>query len=336
VSEPEVITERDVRGVVAGGPRAIREAGGWSRLFDSLGDGMVGDLAAVRTGLFEKAAGGLALVSWCIHCPKDRPTKILLPLEGLYEDPDDDPVRPLAGGIFLERGYVSVFALKVAQRMACEPCTDRLEREDMKRETKRATDGRVSEAGVPAGLVEKVTKDGLWDGLIVDGRTPDETKRRREAIEQARDWAGKKRPGRGLLIWGPPGAGKTHLAALMALERLKHSPIRWVSVGVLMAELQGAWNDQDRVRALRVLTSASVAVLDDFDKVASTESKLTQLFTALDKREQARTPLVVTTNMKPSDLREKLGTVIVSRLLGMCNVVEYPGADHRLSMGTGS
>jgi hypothetical protein len=336
VSEPEIITERDVRGK-RGSPEEIRAAGGWARSFDGLGELPVGDLAAVRPGLFHRGEDGrLFLRSWCIHCPKDQPTEILLPLEGLYADPVDDPRRPLAKEIVVRRGWLSLFALKIAQRMACDPCCERIEAREAARASKEATSGRAEKARIPAGLVAKVSKDGLWDGLIAEGRSPDETKHRSRAIELAREWAGKKRPDRGLLIWGPPGAGKTHLVATLALERLKHSPIVWVSVGVLMAELEGAWNDDDRKRALKVLTSTTPAVLDDLDKFNPTDSKRGQIFTALDKREQARTPLIVTTNKKPSELRSIMGDVIVSRLLGMCNVLEYPGPDRRLSMETGS
>jgi DNA replication protein DnaC len=104
-------------------------------------------------------------------------------------------------------------------------------------------------------------------------------------------------------------------------------------VGVLMAELQGAWNDEDRKQALKVLTGATAVALDDFDKVNPSPSMLAQLFTALDKREQARSPLLVTTNLKPSDLASKLGNVIASRLTGMCVVLAYPGPDRRLEIG---
>lgn len=335
VSEPEHgITERDMRGL--SGPEETRAAGGWARSFDGVGHVGVSDMAAVRTELFVKDdAGRLHLRSWCIHCPKDRPTELRLPLEGPAPDPDVES-RQISVDIALERGWLSLFALKVAQRMACDPCRERIEQREVAKSAAVATDGRVRDAGIPAGLVKRVSSAGGWDGLIVEGGSADATARRSQTIEVAREWAGKKRPERGLLIWGPVGAGKTHLAAVLALERLRHSPVRWVSVAVLMAELQQAWGDEDRLRALKVLTSTSVAVLDDFDKFAATEGKLTQIFTALDKREQARTPLIVTTNKKPSELKQMMGDVIVSRLLGMCNVLEYPGPDRRLSMGTGS
>jgi DNA replication protein DnaC len=102
---------------------------------------------------------------------------------------------------------------------------------------------------------------------------------------------------------------------------------------VLMAELQQAWGDDDRRAALKVLTSAGPIALDDFDKVNATEHVRVQLFTALDKREQSRVPLIVTTNLKPSELSKKLGDVIASRLVGMCVVLPYPGPDRRLEIG---
>jgi len=45
--------------------------------------------------------------------------------------------------------------------------------------------------------------------------------------------------------------------------------------------------------------------------------------------------VIVTTNLKPSELQKTLGEVFVSRLIGMCNVLPYPGPDRRLTLEDG-
>jgi DNA replication protein DnaC len=226
----------------------------------------------------------------------------------------------------------SPVAVKILQIAKCQFCILELERAEIEARGRKALEERRVESKMPRSLLGEVG----WDSLLEHGSTADETERRRRAIEQAKEWAAcRDFSGRkpGLLLYGEPGSGKTRLMATAAAARLEHSPIRWVSVGVLMAELQGAWNDEDRKQALKVLTGATAVALDDFDKVNPSQSMLAQLFTALDKREQARSPLLVTTNLKPSDLASKLGNVIASRLTGMCVVLPYPGPDRRLEIG---
>jgi DNA replication protein DnaC len=232
---------------------------------------------------------------------------------------------PFEGGV--RPGLMRYLALAICEGCAAEELAAE-ERATGARDHQR----RVQDSKIPAALAGVAT----WESLIAKGRTPDETLRRGEAIDAAREWASTEKPARGLLIWGDPGTGKTRLAATAAMQRLQRWPLRWVSVGVLMAELDGAWNDDDRKAALKVVTSAGPAVLDDFDKLNPTGRTVSQLFAALDKREQARVPLIVTTNLPPRKLTEKLGDVIVSRLVGMCRVLAYPGPDHRLEIGEGA
>lgn len=220
-------------------------------------------------------------------------------------------------------------ALQLASLFLCDSCTAASLAAEERAHRVELVKRHLRESGMPRPLAEACAS---WDDLIEEGRTPDETQRRRDAIAAARAWAGRRKPHRGLLLHGDPGTGKTRLAATAAIERMTHSPIRWVSVGVLMAQLEGAWNDVERQEALRVLTSKGAVVLDDFDKIMPNRRMQGALFTALDKREQSGAAIVVTTNLPPARLEEHVGDVIVSRLIGLCQVLRYPGPDFRVEL----
>jgi len=243
------------------------------------------------------------------------------------------PCRGCGAGVVLRwpdglrPGLMALFAA-----LTCESCeAAELEAEE-RVELERTMSVRVRESRIPSALAGEVS----WESMLPTGKTATETSHRTTAIRVAQEWAQRRRPLKGLLIYGDAGSGKTRLAATAAMARLEHSSIRWVSVGVLMANLEASWSDRDRQDALAVLTGAGAVVLDDFDKVnAASDRVRAQLFTALQRREESGESLVVTTNLPPSKLEGAFGDPIASRLTGLCVILPFPGPDRRISMAGG-
>lgn len=212
----------------------------------------------------------------------------------------------------------------------CESCQDAEEAAEELASANAQVAERVRKCGIPPALYDRA---GSWDELIVEAATPTETEHRRHAIDACRKWAELRRPERGLFLYGPSGSVKTHLAGVVVRHVLHRLPVRWVSVAVLVAQLQGAWDDGERQQALKVLTAKTPVVLDDFDKVNAASGHVKSLlFAALDVREQARAPAIVTSNLGLSALERLVGDPIVSRIAGRAAVLPYPGPDLRLKL----
>jgi DNA replication protein DnaC len=304
------MTPRAARLAAGASPEEIRAAGGWG---GQLITSKVHRWTLSHPDLFARDDAG---VYWLLVTCRSCQVRGRLPLKG--EDGADVIGPPLVW---------------IAQRWCCEACAMREEEALAAAVSARDIAARVKEAGIPPALASEVS----WGSMLEKGSSDDETRRRIRAIQTCKEWAEKERPPFALLLYGDPGTGKTRLAATAAMQRLRQWPIRWVSVAVLMAQLDAAWSDDARHEALRVLTGSGPVVLDDIDKLQLSGRAIGHLFTALDKRDQARQRAVIfTTNKRPSDLAGMLGDVLMSRITGMCGaggMLAFPGPDRRLELG---
>lgn len=201
-----------------------------------------------------------------------------------------------------------------ATRRTCDSCIDRLERQEREAEAHARCQRHLDASGLPRRF------RGLsFDDFEIGGNT--------SAFAAAREWADGKLDG--LMLFGPLGVGKTTLAAAAINVRLQRQPVQWASVPSLIAESFG--DQQAKERAARILTGSRPLVLDDLDKVKPNEWVASQLFAAIDNRLTAGTGLLVTTNLRNSEIAATFGEAIASRLKGYCALREMTGPDRRLT-----
>jgi DNA replication protein DnaC len=233
----------------------------------------------------------------------------------------------------------SVADLLRGMAVECDACTRRREGEEWARESQRLRRQRLEASGLPRHF------HGVdWSACKPDPEHPFSD----EALAATRNWArraaGERDAARkpGLFISGPVGVGKTTLAGAAVWELLLRRDVRFVSVPDLLIRLGAAFGDEDRAKALKVLTGRGALVLDDLDKTPNPSTYvLSHLYTAIDNRYANRAPLFITANLKPRELvaffcghdaapeRRAVAEAIVSRIMEHCVVGWIDGPDRR-------
>lgn len=161
--------------------------------------------------------------------------------------------------------------------------------------------------------------------------------------------------GKGLLITGSIGIGKTHLAVsiLHALVMLKGAQGLFCDYRELLKEIQHSYNPQVSMTELQVLEpvfKAEVLVLDELGAQKPTDWVWDTVALILNTRYNDKLTTIVTTNypdqapgaaastvaaraMREESLGDRIGERMRSRLAEMCVTVEMRGDDFRRTVG---
>jgi DNA replication protein DnaC len=115
--------------------------------------------------------------------------------------------------------------------------------------------------------------------------------------------------GTGMVFSGRNGSGKTHLAAIIAVNALQHGyRVRFTTFGDALSKLYefvGAKNPE-RANPFQVLSECDLLVLDDLGSEYLTDFASAQLFGLLNERLNRSRPTIFTTNVAPEKLGECL------------------------------
>lgn len=123
-----------------------------------------------------------------------------------------------------------------------------------------------------------------------------------------------------LLIAGPTGVGKTHLAAAATQEvLLKGYKGLYLPVPELLSKIRAEYNDPlNPPRVLDEAKRTGLLVLDDLGAERITDWSREVFFSLINYRYDSKLPVIITTNLGYSALSERVGQRIISRLWGMC------------------
>lgn len=207
------------------------------------------------------------------------------------------------------------------------PCSCERERRNAEEQARQAQDlhievNRLRKLGFPDSEMAN------WTFAHDDGTDPKTMSIARKYVD---NFAEMKKRGKGLLLYGTVGTGKTYAAACIANELINQGrPCLVTNFARITNTLQGMFDGKQRY--LDDFNRLDLLVIDDLAAERDTSYMNEMIFNIIDSRYRSGKPLIVTSNLTQSDLSAPAAVDrqrIYSRLLEMCIPVEVKGADRR-------
>lgn len=220
---------------------------------------------------------------------------------------------------------VHLFGLDRTQNCLCRCATYARDREEEARAERRR-----------AEWLERARKDCFfnprmaeWNFANDDGENEELTRTAMNYVEHFPEFLEN---GRGLMLCGSVGTGKSFAACEIANALLERGyKVKVTSFTRLLNRLQ---SENDKQGVIDELNCYKLLVIDDFGVERATEYAQEQISNAIDSRAASGLPLIITTNMSASAMRQ--GTTmweerIYDRLVKMCFPITVDGHSRRRS-----
>jgi len=226
------------------------------------------------------------------------------------------------------QAQITVFGIDKTVPCICDCMAEALrkEDEDRKRYEKAREIQRYRDMGFPDQQLKLCTFDAD------DGKTPEITKAMKAYTEQFKYF---RKEGKGLLLYGPTGTGKTYLAACIVNALIdKGYPCLMTDFSRLTNKISGMWEGKQEY--IDSLCKFSLVAIDDLGVERDTEFMNETVTTIINNLYRAKVPLIITSNHSPKHLTgetEIRRQRVYDRLLESCFPVEVNGPSRRKQKG---
>jgi DNA replication protein DnaC len=146
---------------------------------------------------------------------------------------------------------------------------------------------------------------------------------------------------KGLMLIGPPGIGKTHIAVSVLREVIRRTGARglYYDTRALLRDIRTTYNPvlhMAEMDVIRPVMEAEILVLDDLGAERLTDWVEETMSLIVNTRYNERRPTIFTSNYEDIPDEGELNSLLVrvgfrlhSRLREMCEFLEYDGPDYR-------
>lgn len=165
-----------------------------------------------------------------------------------------------------------------------------------------------------------------------DGSTPVITNAMKAYVD---NFPAFKKNGKGLLLYGDVGTGKTFFAACVVNALIdKGYPCLMTNFSRLTNQIAGMWEGkQEYIDSLNMF---SLVAIDDLGVERDTEYMNENVTTIIDSLYRAKVPMIITSNYTPKQLTESCEIRkkrVYDRMLERCHPVKVNGVSRRKEMG---
>ena len=150
------------------------------------------------------------------------------------------------------------------------------------------------------------------------------------AVKAAQAWLDSYEVGKGLLLLGQVGTGKSSIAGALGVALGAPQRCSFWPVADMLAKIQDEFKQAlDGYSVRQKIDRRDALVLDDLGTELPTAWRTKALTDVVAHRYDNGLTLIATTNLTPKMLGDRLGERTVSRLHEMCELVQVTGTDRR-------
>ena len=204
-------------------------------------------------------------------------------------------------------------------RCECIKCRCEIEKEEREKHEEEEREKRMH--------IERIRQDGMRDDKLREC-TFDNDKGFCSKMNIARKYVDEfetlKQGGNGLLLWGPPGSGKTFFAACIANALIEREiSVYMTNFSTVINTLTGMFSEEKN-KFISDISSKQLLVIDDLGIERNTEYVSEQVYNVIDTRYRSGKPMIVTTNISLKDMenpKDLMHKRIFDRVLEVCTPV---------------